>query len=189
MHRATVTVTVTGVNDAPDAVNDQAGTNADATSLIDVLANDTDVDGDDLTITAVTQPTQGIVTIDDKGTADVTDDEILFNPNGEFDGLNQGQTQVVTFTYTVSDGDLTDTATVEVTVTGVNDDPIAVTPPNFVELEVTETDPGLKGDTAQGATKPATVSTGATVKVPLFVNQGDVLKIDTRTGEYINRVK
>ena len=74
-------------------------------------------------------------------------------------------------------------------VTLWNDDPIAVTPPNFVELEVTETDPGLKGDTAQGATKPATVSTGATVKVPLFVNQGDVLKIDTRTGEYINRVK
>ena len=73
-------------------------------------------------------------------------------------------------------------------VTLWNDDPIAITPPNFVELEVTETDPGLKGDTAQGATKPATVSTGATVRVPLFVNEGDVLKIDTRTGEYISRV-
>ncbi len=73
-------------------------------------------------------------------------------------------------------------------VTLWNEDPIAVEPPNFVELEVTETDPGLKGDTAQGATKPATVSTGAVVRVPLFVNQGDVLKIDTRTGEYVSRV-
>lgn len=56
-----------------------------------------------------------------------------------------------------------------------------------VELEVTETEPGFKGDTAQGATKPATVETGATVSVPLFVNVGDVIKIDTRTGEYVGR--
>jgi elongation factor P len=68
-----------------------------------------------------------------------------------------------------------------------NNEPIAVTAPNFVELEVTETDPGLKGDTAQGGTKPATLSTGAVVKVPLFINTGDVLKIDTRTGEYVSR--
>lgn len=75
-------------------------------------------------------------------------------------------------------------------VTLWNDDPIAVTPPNFVELEVTETDPGLKGDTANGGTKPATLSTGATIKgVPLFINIGDVLKVDTRTGEYVSRVK
>ena len=67
--------------------------------------------------------------------------------------------------------------------------PIAVVPPNFVELAVTETDPGIRGDTAQGGTKPATVATGAVVKVPLFVEIGDVLKIDTRTGEYVNRVK
>ena len=64
---------------------------------------------------------------------------------------------------------------------------IGLTLPNFVELEVTETDPGLKGDTAQGGTKPATLSTGAVVKVPLFINTGDVLKIDTRTGEYVSR--
>ena len=70
-----------------------------------------------------------------------------------------------------------------------NDDPISVTLPNFVELEVTETDPGLRGDTAQGATKPATLSTGAVVKVPLFVEVGDVLKIDTRNGQYVSRVK
>lgn len=72
-------------------------------------------------------------------------------------------------------------------VTLWNDAPISVSAPNFVELEVTETDPGLKGDTAQGGTKPATLSTGAVVKVPLFINTGDVLKIDTRTGEYVSR--
>jgi len=69
-----------------------------------------------------------------------------------------------------------------------NDSPISVTAPNFVEMEVVETDPGLKGDTAQGGTKPATLSSGAVVKVPLFVNIGDVLRVDTRTGEYQNRV-
>ena len=72
-------------------------------------------------------------------------------------------------------------------VTLYNGSPIGVTPPNFVELEITDTDPGLKGDTAQGGTKPATLSTGAIVKVPLFINTGDVLKIDTRTGEYVSR--
>lgn len=60
--------------------------------------------------------------------------------------------------------------------------------PNFVELEVTQTDPGFKGDTAQGGTKPATLETGAVVNVPLFVEEGDVLQIDTRTGEYLRRV-
>ena len=64
----------------------------------------------------------------------------------------------------------------------------AVEPPLFVELEVIETEPGFAGNTAQGATKPATVETGAQVQVPLFVNQGDKLKIDTRTGEYLSRV-
>ncbi len=63
-----------------------------------------------------------------------------------------------------------------------------VIPPNFVELEVTETEPGIRGDTAQGATKPARVETGALVQVPLFVNQGDIIKIDTRTGEYMSRI-
>ena len=64
----------------------------------------------------------------------------------------------------------------------------AIEPPLFVELEVTETEPGFKGDTATGATKPATVETGAMVMVPLFVNLGDKIKIDTRTGEYLSRV-
>ena len=75
------------------------------------------------------------------------------------------------------------------TVTLWNDVPIAVTPPNFVELEIVETDPGLKGDTASGGSKPATLSTGAVVKVPLFLNIGEVVRVDTRTGEYQNRVK
>ncbi|WP_026890795.1 elongation factor P [Lacrimispora aerotolerans] len=64
----------------------------------------------------------------------------------------------------------------------------SVEPPLFVELVITETEPGFKGDTAQGATKPATVETGAIVYVPLFVEQGDKIKIDTRSGEYLSRV-
>ena len=64
----------------------------------------------------------------------------------------------------------------------------AIEPPLTVELEITETEPGFKGDTATGASKPATVETGAQVNVPLFVNQGDKIKIDTRTGEYLSRV-
>ncbi|MFY3770793.1 Elongation factor P [Providencia manganoxydans] len=70
-----------------------------------------------------------------------------------------------------------------------NGRPIAVTPPNFVELEITDTDPGLKGDTAGTGGKPATLSTGAVVKVPLFVQIGEVIKVDTRSGEYVSRVK
>ena len=77
----------------------------------------------------------------------------------------------------------------KVTVTLWNEVPIAVVPPNFVELEITETDPGLKGDTASGGSKPATLSTGAVVKVPLFLNIGEIIRVDTRTGEYQNRVK
>ncbi|WP_199610915.1 elongation factor P [Flocculibacter collagenilyticus] len=67
--------------------------------------------------------------------------------------------------------------------------PIAVTPPNFVELEVTETDPGLKGDTAGTGGKPATLSTGAVVRVPLFIQIGEVIKVDTRNGEYVSRAQ
>ena len=75
------------------------------------------------------------------------------------------------------------------TVTLYNGAPLSVTPPNFVELEIVETDPGVKGDTAHGGTKPAYLSTGAVVKVPLFLSVGEVIKVDTRTGEYQNRVK
>lgn len=72
-------------------------------------------------------------------------------------------------------------------VCSYNGNVFSVEPPLFVELEITDTEPGFKGDTAQGATKPATVETGATVYVPLFVDSGDKIKIDTRTGEYLSR--
>ncbi|MBQ5809438.1 MAG: elongation factor P, partial [Clostridia bacterium] len=64
----------------------------------------------------------------------------------------------------------------------------AVEPPTFVELEVSDTEPGVRGDTATGASKFATLETGAAIRVPLFINTGDVLKVDTRTGEYLERV-
>jgi elongation factor P len=74
-------------------------------------------------------------------------------------------------------------------VTLWNGNPIAVTPPNFVELTITETDPGVRGDTSGGGGKPATLETGAVVRVPLFIQTGEVIKVDTRTGEYVSRVK
>ena len=70
-----------------------------------------------------------------------------------------------------------------------NGEAIGVTPPNFVVLRVADTEPGVRGDTASGANKPATLETGATVRVPLFVDTGELLRIDTRTGEYVSRVK
>ena len=82
----------------------------------------------------------------------------------------------------ISDGDVCG-------ITLWNDSPLIVTPPNFVELEIVETDPGVKGDTASGGVKPATVSTGAVVRVPLFVDQGETIKVDTRSREYVSRVK
>ncbi|MDJ0939244.1 MAG: elongation factor P [Woeseiaceae bacterium] len=82
----------------------------------------------------------------------------------------------------ISDGDVCQ-------ITLFNNSPLIVEPPNFVELEITETDPGVKGDTASGGVKPATLSTGAVVRVPLFVDQGEVIKVDTRSKEYVSRVK
>ena len=73
-------------------------------------------------------------------------------------------------------------------VCSYNGNVFSVEPPLFVELEITDTEPGFKGDTATGASKPATVETGAVVSVPLFVEIGDRIKIDTRTGEYLSRV-
>lgn len=74
-------------------------------------------------------------------------------------------------------------------VTLWNGAPLVVTPPIFVELEVTETDPGVRGDTSGGGGKPAKLETGAVVRVPLFVGQGEKIKVDTRSGEYMSRVK
>ena len=82
----------------------------------------------------------------------------------------------------ISDGDVC-------LVTLWNNSPLSVAPPNFVELEITETDPGVKGDTASGGVKPAKLSTGAVVRVPLFVDQGEVIRVDTRSREYVSRVK
>jgi len=74
-------------------------------------------------------------------------------------------------------------------VTLWDDSPLSVLPPNFVELEIVETDPGLKGDTSGGGGKPAKLSTGAVVRVPLFVDQNEVIRVDTRSREYVARVK
>ena len=82
----------------------------------------------------------------------------------------------------ISDGDVCQ-------VTLWNNSPLLVEPPNFVELEIMETDPGVKGDTASGGVKPATLATGAVVRVPLFVDQGEVIRVDTRSREYVSRVK
>lgn len=70
-----------------------------------------------------------------------------------------------------------------------NGEPLTVTPPNFVDLRIVQTDPGIRGDTAQGGTKPAELETGTSVKVPLFVEEGELIRIDTRKGEYVSRVK
>jgi len=76
----------------------------------------------------------------------------------------------------------------EVDVLYIDGSPATVEVPNFVELTITKTDPGVRGDTAQGGSKPATLETGAVVQVPLFLNEGDVVKVDTRSGEYLGRV-
>lgn len=82
----------------------------------------------------------------------------------------------------ISDGDICQ-------VTLWNNSPLLVSAPNFVELEIVATDPGVKGDTASGGVKPAKLSTGAVVRVPLFVDQGEIIKVDTRSHEYVSRVK
>jgi elongation factor P len=96
--------------------------------------------------------------------------------------------------FAISFEDLGDTALylkddISVSVMLYNERPIGVSLPNFVELKITECEPGVRGDTAQGATKPATLETSAIVNVPLFVEEGEVIKVDTRTGEYSSRVK
>ncbi len=82
---------------------------------------------------------------------------------------------------------LKENTTVEIVV--YEGSPISMALPMFIELEVVETDPGIRGDTASGGTKPATVETGATIKVPLYLGTGEVIKVDTRTREYVERVR
>ena len=117
--------------------------------------------------------------------------EKTFNPNDKYPTAFIERKDME---YSYADGDLyyfMDTETWEQIPIGKDKlykgNVFGVEPPNFVELEVTATEPGVKGDTATNATKPATVETGAEVRVPLFINEGEVIQIDTRTGEYLGR--
>lgn len=110
-----------------------------------------------------------------------TDDEYHFMNNSNYE-------QVQLAPDAIGDGIKWLKDSMEVQISFHGDKILEVEMPNFVELTVTQTDPGLKGDTAQGGSKPATVETGAVVTVPLFVEEGDVLQIDTRSGEYLRRV-
>lgn len=125
-------------------------------------------------------------------TADVvdTDMQYLYN-DGEFYNFMQPETfeQFQAEKAAVGDAALWLKEQDMCIVTLWNGAPLIVTPPNFVELVIVETDPGMRGDTAQGGTKPAKLETGATVKVPLFLNQGEVVRCDTRSGEYVSRVR
>ena len=112
--------------------------------------------------------------------------ERTFRPTEKFPAARIDR---VDMQYLYADGDLHNFMDTNILkVCSYNGKVFSVEPPLFVELEITDTEPGFKGDTAQGATKPATVETGAVVYVPLFVDQGDKIKIDTRTGEYLSRV-
>ena len=109
-------------------------------------------------------------------------DEYIFMDNQTYDQMRITSEQLGNNVYYMLDNTNVDVMLFE-------GQPIGITPPTFVELEVVETEPGFKGDTSGNTTKPAMLSSGLKVNVPLFVNQGDVLKIDTRTGEYVERVK
>ncbi len=124
--------------------------------------------------------------------ADVVDTQMQYLYNdGEFWHFMDGQT----FEQIAADRKVVGTAAQWLKEEDVcdltlwNGAPIQVVPPNFVELRITVTDPGVRGDTAQGGTKPATLETGAVVKVPLFIEEGEVIRVDTRSGEYVSRVK
>jgi elongation factor P len=122
--------------------------------------------------------------------ADVLDTELSYLYNdGEFYHFMNNETfeQVAADAKAVGDNAKWLVENTDCTITLFNGTPIVVTPPNFVELEITETDPGLKGDTAGTGGKPATLSTGAVVRVPLFVQTGEIIKVDTRSGEYVSR--
>lgn len=106
----------------------------------------------------------------------------VFMDTSSYEQLTLSEEQLGQSAYYLMDGTMVDVLLYE-------GRPIGITPPTFVELRVVETEPGFKGDTSGNTTKPAKLETGMSVNVPLFVNQDDVLKIDTRTGEYVERVK
>ena len=159
---ATVTITVTPVADAPVAADDTISTGEDSSLTVPVLGNDTDVDGDTLAVSAV--DTTGVLgTVTNTGTA------VTYDPNGMFESLRPGQTATETFTYTVSDGALTDTATVTVTITGVNDAPVLAddvattaedTPVTVSPLANDSDDEGALAITGVSATNGSAVDNG-----------------------------
>jgi len=108
--------------------------------------------------------------------------EYVFMDNTTYEQLNLSDSEIGDTYYFMPES-------LEVSVQLFNQKPVGVTLPNFVELEVMQTDPGLKGDTVTGGSKQAVMSTGGTVSVPLFINEGDVLKIDTRDAIYVERVR
>jgi len=116
--------------------------------------------------------------------------QFLYESEGEFHFMdNETYEQLFLTEEQLSDARYYLQENVIVTVLFHNGKPIGVEAPMFVELTVTTTEPGVRGDTASGGSKPATLETGLVVQVPLFVNEGEVLKIDTRTGKYIERVR
>jgi elongation factor P len=124
--------------------------------------------------------------------ADVIDVDMqyLYNDGNEWHFMNQENfEQVAADAKTVGDSKLWLKEQDECTVTLWNDNPISIEPPTFVTLKITETDPGLRGDTSGGGSKAATLETGASIRVPLFLNIDDLVKVDTRSGEYVSRVK
>ena len=102
---------------------------------------------------------------------------------------NQNYEQIALTAEQLGDAVLFLTENMNVNVLFFNQQPVAVDIPNFVELEVTQTEPGVKGDTASGGSKPATLESGAVIQVPLFINEGERVKVDTRTGTYMERAK
>jgi elongation factor P len=119
-----------------------------------------------------------------------TDMTFLYKEGDDFVFMNKKSYEQVNVTkQTVDDTWQWLKDNLDVQVMFYNGRAIGVTTPNFVNLRVVKSDPGVRGDTASGASKPATLETGATIAVPLFINEGDILRIDTRIGEYVERVK
>jgi elongation factor P len=124
--------------------------------------------------------------------ANVSDDtmQFLYESAGTFHFMNvKSYEQVELSEEQVGDAKNYLTENLEVFISFWGHRPISVSPPNFVELQISKCDPGVRGDTVSGATKPATLSTGYTVAVPLFVEEGEWIRVDTRTGQYMDRVK
>lgn len=124
--------------------------------------------------------------------ADIEEQEMqyLYNDGQHFHFMNMSsyeQTEMSAATVADASNFLTENLVVNVLL--FQGRPIGITLPNFVELQIVKSDPGIKGDTASGSTKPATLSTGHVIQVPLFVEEGEVVRIDTRTGQYVERVK